>query len=80
MYLKWLWWNIRNLLRKAYIPKTMFPAVFSALKVIKEIRFDCRRSSRRGFIHKVIERILSYGSVHEEMSDDDVRYLVSKIS
>ena len=71
---------IRNLLRKAYIPKTMFPAVFSALKVIKDIRFDCRRSNRKGFIHKVIERILSYGSANEEMSEDDIRYLVSKIS
>ena len=71
---------IRNLLRKAYIPKSMFPAVFSALKVIKEIRFDCRRSGRENFAHKVIERILTYNSGGEELSDEDISYLVSKIS
>ncbi len=70
---------IRNLLRKAFIPKTMFPAVFSALKVIKEIRFDCRRSGRENFAHKVIERILTYNSGSEELSDEDISYLVSKI-
>ncbi len=71
---------VRNLLRKAYIPKNMFPAVFSALKVIKDIRFDCKKSNRRGFIHKVIERILTYGASHDDMSETDIRYLVSKIS
>ena len=71
---------IRNLLRKAYIPKSMFPAVFSALKVTKEIRFDCRNTDRRSFAHKVIERILSYGSTGEELSEEDVNYLISKIS
>ena len=71
---------IRNLLRKAFIPKTMCPAVFSALKVIKEIRFDCRRSNRKNFSHKVIERILTYTPNNEELSEEDIRYLVSKIS
>lgn len=71
---------IRNLLRKAYIPKTMFPAVFSALKVIKDIRFDCRKNDRHSFAHKVIERILSIGSSSEDLSEDDVNYLISKIN
>lgn len=71
---------IRNLLRKAYIPKTMFPAVFSALKVISEIRFDCRRNNRKSFAHKVIERILTYSPNNEELSEEDISYLVSKIS
>ncbi len=71
---------IRNLLRKAYIPKTMFPAVFSALKVIREIRFDCRKSDRKSFAHKVIERILSYESGFDELDEADIEYLVSKIS
>ena len=71
---------IRNLLRKAFIPKTMFPAVFSALKVIKEIKFDCNKSNRKSFAHKVIERILSYTPNNEELSEEDIRYLVSKIS
>ncbi len=71
---------IRNLLRKAYIPKSMFPAVFSALKVTKEIRFDCRKTDRKSFAHKVIERILSYGGAGEELSEEDVNYLISKIS
>lgn len=71
---------VRNLLRKAYIPKTMFPAVFSALKVIREIRFDCRKNNRKSFTHKVIERILSYNPDNEELSDEDIRYLISKIS
>lgn len=69
---------IRNLLRKAFIPKTMFPAVFSALKIIKEIRFDCRKNNRKSFAHKVIERILTYGPNNEEMSEEDINYLVSK--
>lgn len=71
---------IRNLLRKAYIPKTMFPAVFSALKVIKDIRFDYKKNDSKTFAHKVIERILSYGSAGEDLNEDDVNYLISKIS
>ena len=71
---------VRNLLRKAYIPKAMFPAVFSALKVIKEIKFDCKKSNRKSFAHKVIERILSYTPGNDELSEEDIRYLVSKIS
>lgn len=71
---------VRNLLRKAYIPKTMFPAVFSALKVIKDIRFDYKKNDSRSFAHKVIERILSYGSAGDDLSEDDVKYLISKIS
>ncbi len=70
---------IRNLLRKAYIPKSMFPAVFSALKVIKDIRFDYKKNDSKSFAHKVIERILSYGSAGEDLSEDDVKYLISKI-
>ncbi len=71
---------IRNLLRKAYIPKSMFPAVFSALKVIKDIRFDYKRNDSKTFAHKVIERILSYGSAGEDLNEEDVNYLISKIS
>ena len=71
---------IRNLLRKAFIPKSMFPAVFSALKVIKEIHFDCCKSNRKNFTHKVIERILSYTPNNDELNEEDIRYLVSKIS
>ncbi len=71
---------VRNLLRKAYIPKSMFPAVFSALKVIKDIRFDCKKNDRKSFSHKVIERILSYGAAGDDLSEDDVKYLISKIS
>ena len=50
------------------------------LKVIKEIHFDCRKSNRRSFAHKVIERILSYSPNNDELSEEDIRYLVSKIS
>lgn len=71
---------IRNLLRKAFIPKSMFPAVFSALNVIKDIRFGCQKSDRASFIHKVIERILSMSTTSDELSEDDVNYLISKIS
>ncbi|MBQ7285663.1 MAG: DUF2336 domain-containing protein [Alphaproteobacteria bacterium] len=71
---------IRNLLRKAFIPKSMFPAVFSALKIIREIKFDCCRTDRKTFGHKVIERILSYAPNNEELSEEDIRYLVSKIN
>lgn len=71
---------VRNLLRKAYIPKSMFPAVFSALKVLQEIRFDVQQKDRESFSHRVIERILSFGSAGDEFKDEDVKYLVSKIS
>ncbi len=71
---------VRNLLRKAFIPKSMFPAVFSALKVIKEMRFDCCHTNRKNFAHKVIERILTYTPNNDELSEEDIRYLVSKIS
>ena len=71
---------IRNLLRKAYIPKSMFPAVFSALKVIQEIRFDVKDNDRSAFSHRVIERILSFGNAAEEFKEEDINYLISKIS
>ena len=71
---------IRNLLRKAFIPKSVFPAIFSALKVIREIRFDCGRSSRKVFGHKVVERILSFTQNNDELSPEDIKYLVSKIN
>ncbi len=71
---------IRNLLRKAYIPKSMFPAVFSALKVIQEIRFDVKDNDRNAFSHRVIERILSFGNAAEEFKEEDINYLISKIS
>lgn len=71
---------VRNMLRKAAIPKSMFPAVFSALKVLQEIRFDIQKDDRKNFSHKVIERILSFGNAGEDFSDDDINYLVSKIS
>ena len=70
---------VRNLLRKAFIPKSMFPAVFSALKVLKEINFDTQKHNRQSFVHKVIERILSYENASEELSAEDVNYLISKI-
>lgn len=71
---------IRNLLRKAFIPKSVFPAIFSALKVIREIKFDCARSDRKAFGHKVVERILSFTQNNDELSQDDIKYLVSKIN
>lgn len=70
---------VRNLLRKAFIPKNLFPAVFSALKVIKDIRFDMRKSNAQTFTHKVIERILSYANAEEDFDKKDVEYLISKI-
>ncbi|MBE6453542.1 MAG: DUF2336 domain-containing protein [Alphaproteobacteria bacterium] len=71
---------VRNLLRKAFIPKSVFPAIFSALKIIREIKFDCGRSNRKAFGHKVVERILSFVQNNEELSSDDIKYLVSKIN
>ena len=71
---------IRNLLRKAFIPKSMFQAIFSALKIVREIRFDCARTNKKFFKHKVIERILSHIKDNEELSPDDIKYLVSKIN
>lgn len=71
---------IRNLLRKAFIPKEMFPAVFSALNVIRDIHFDCAKTNKETFVHKVIERILSIGNADEELSENDINYLISKIS
>ena len=71
---------IRNLLRKAYIPKSMFPAVFSALKVIQEIRFDVKDNDRNAFSHRVIERILSFGNAAEEFKEEAINYLISKLS
>ncbi len=71
---------IRNLLRRAFIPKNLFPAIFSALKIIKEIRFDCGWSNHKTFSHKVIERILSFIQNTDELSSEDIKYLISKIN
>ncbi len=71
---------IRNLLRKAFIPKSVFPAIFSALKIIREVRFDCAQTNRKSFGHKVVERILSFTQNNDELSPEDIKYLVSKIN
>ncbi len=71
---------VRNLLRKAYLPKSVFPAIFSALKVIRDIKFDCCSSNYKMFRHKVAERILSYAQSSEELNPDDIKYLLSKIN
>ena len=71
---------VRNLLRKAFIPKSVFPAIFSALKIISEIRFDCGRTNRKAFGHKVIERILTLNQNTNELTNEDINYLVSKIN
>ena len=63
-----------------FIPKSMFPAIFSALKIVREIKFDCGRSNKKAFGHKVVERILSYIRDNEDLSSDDIKYLVSKIN
>jgi hypothetical protein len=70
---------VRNILRKAFIPKSMFPAVFSALNILKEMSFDFRQHGRRSFTHKVIERILSVENA-SELNEEDINYLISKIS
>ena len=71
---------VRNLLRKALLPKSVFPAIFSALKIINEIKFDCETPSRKDFGHKVIERILSLIRNNEDLNNDDINYLLSKIN
>jgi uncharacterized protein (DUF2336 family) len=71
---------VRNLLRKAFIPKSVFPAIFSALKIISEIRFDCGRTNRKAFGHKVIERILTLNQNTNELTNEDINYLISKIN
>lgn len=71
--------EIRNLLRKAMLPKSVFPAIFNALKVINDVRFDCGQSNNKLFSRKVIERILSYTQSTEELSSDDLQYLLSQL-
>ena len=71
---------VRNLLRKAHIPKSMFSAVFNAINIIKEIRFDCQKNSRKEFTQKVIERILSNPISVDDLNKEDLTYLISKIS
>ena len=72
---------IRNLLRKAEIPNTMFPAVFSALKIIKETQLDYQTTNNNTlFSNKVIERLLTYTSDNDDLSEEDINYLISKIS
>lgn len=70
---------IRNLLRKAYIPKTMFPAIFSALDVVKELKLSATKGEKEAFPQKVIERILSYSLAGDGLDDEDVKYLISRI-
>lgn len=70
---------VRNLLRKARIPKMMFPAVFHAMKVIEDMQYDGSKDDRVRFSQRVIERILTSGNVGSELDDSDVNYLISKI-
>ena len=71
---------IRNLLRRSFIPNNMFPAVLSAITVISDLRFDNSKSNRKIFSHKVIERVLSLESASGELHENDINYLISKIT
>ena len=71
--------EIRNLLRKALLPKSVFPTIFSALKVINEVKFDCGQTNSKLFSRKVIERILSYTPSTDELSNEDLNYLLSQL-
>ena len=71
--------EVRNLLRKALLPKSVFPAILNALKVINDIRFDCCRTNSKLFGRKVIERVLSFNSTTDELSAEDINYLISQI-
>lgn len=75
-----IYFEIRNLLRKALLPKSTFPTILNALKIINEIRFDCGCSNNQIFSHKVIERILSSMSSNDELSNNEINYLISKIN
>lgn len=72
--------EVRNLLRKALLPKSVFPAIINALKVINDVRFDCCRTNSKLFGRKVIERVLSLNSSTDELSSEDINYLISQIS
>lgn len=72
--------EIRNLLRKALLPKSVFTTILNALKVINGIRFDCGRTNNHIFSRKVIERILSSTPLNDELSGEDLNYLISQIN
>ncbi len=69
----------RNLLRKAGVPKPLFPAIFNAFEILKKVSFDCCQNNKRNFSNKVLERVLSLTSSSEDLSENDIEYLISKI-
>lgn len=72
--------EIRNLLRKALLPKSVFSTILNAIKVINGIKFDCGRTNNHVFSRKVIERILSSTPLNDELSGEDLNYLISQIN
>ncbi len=73
--------GLETLCKRADLPKEMFPAIQAALTVIDETDFDGQDGEAERYSRRIIERVLTqYETLDLEFDDDDLEYLLSKLS
>lgn len=73
--------GLETLCKRAELPKGIYPAIRAAVGVIGETDFDGREGEAERYSRRVIERVLTqYESLGVDFEDDDLEYLMSKLS
>ena len=73
--------GLDTLCKRAEFPQGMRPAIKAAVSVVSETDFDGRDGEAERYSRRVIERVLTqYESLGVDVEDDDLEYLLSKLS
>ncbi len=68
--------GLRAIYERASLPKQYFPAFRTAVDMFHDTEYDGQPMDRERFCSRLVERILTR---NQDLSDDDIDYLVSKI-
>jgi len=72
--------GLRTLYEKAGLPMSLFPAVRMALNVVHETELDGSIHGLERYRARVLERVLTQFEDFEDMSQEDLDYLIEKLS
>ncbi|MGB0670474.1 MAG: DUF2336 domain-containing protein [Rhodospirillales bacterium] len=73
--------GLKGAFAKAGLPVSVFPAVRAAIDVASETELDGGDNDRERYSRRMIERILTqYGDLGVEFENDDLEYLLAKMS
>ncbi len=71
--------GLEALYDKANLPKILFPAMRTAIEVLRETDFDCGPNDRDRYKCRVLERILTQFESIGTIGSDNLDYLMSKL-